>query len=62
MASSRILIVDNEPRMVDSLKTLLTMEGYEVVGEDDPAEAIGLIERSDFDLIIADIKELLGMN
>ena len=56
MANNKILIVDNEPRMVDSLKTLLTTEGYEVVGEDDPAEAIGLIERSDFDLMIADIK------
>ncbi len=56
MASSRILIVDNEPRMVDSLKTLLTMEGYEVVGENDAAEAMGLLERSDFDLVIADIR------
>jgi signal transduction histidine kinase/DNA-binding response OmpR family regulator len=56
MASSRILIVDDEPRMVNSLKTLLTMEGYEVMGENDPAEALGLLERSDFDLMIADIK------
>lgn len=50
------MIVDNEPRMVDSLKTLLAMEGYEVVGENDPAQALGLLARSDFDLLIADIK------
>ena len=56
MASSKILIVDDEPRMVDSLKTLLTMEGYEVVGENNPAEALDLLESSNFDLVIADIK------
>ncbi len=56
MARSRILIVDNEPRMVDSLKTLLTMEGYEVVGENDSAAALDLMEKSEFDLVIADIR------
>jgi signal transduction histidine kinase/CheY-like chemotaxis protein len=56
MAGGRILVVDNEPRMVDSLKTLLSMEGYDVVGENDSSEVVSIIESSEFDLVIADIK------
>jgi signal transduction histidine kinase/DNA-binding response OmpR family regulator len=56
MAERKILVIDDEPRMVDSLKTLLTMEGYEVVGEHDPKQAIKRLEDSDFDLVITDIK------
>ncbi len=42
--------------MVDSLRTLLTMEGYQVVGENDAHKAIQRLEESDFDLVITDIK------
>lgn len=42
--------------MVDSLKTLLTMEGYKVVGEYDPRQALKRLEENDFDLVITDIK------
>lgn len=56
MADGKILVVDNEPRMVDSLKTLLTMEGYDVTGEDDPVKAITLIEDQNFELVITDIR------
>jgi signal transduction histidine kinase/DNA-binding response OmpR family regulator len=56
MADQKILVIDDEPRMVDSLKTLLTMEGYQVFGEYDARKAIETIENSDFDLIITDIK------
>lgn len=56
MADGRILVVDNEPRMVDSLKTLLSMEGYDVVGENDSAEVMSILHNSEFDLVIADIK------
>ncbi len=56
MTNKKILVIDNEPRMVDSLKTLLTMEGYEVFGEDDPVQALSLLEENSFDLIISDIK------
>jgi len=56
MPQSKILVIDNEPRMVDSLKALLSMEGYDVVGEQSPARALDLMEESKFDLIISDIK------
>jgi signal transduction histidine kinase/CheY-like chemotaxis protein len=53
---SKILLIDNEARMVDSLKTLLTMEGYEVVGNTDPTEALELLNTADYDIVISDIK------
>jgi signal transduction histidine kinase/DNA-binding response OmpR family regulator len=56
MPDQRILVIDDEPRMVDSLKTLLTMEGYEVIGEHDPKRALARLNESDFDLIITDIR------
>ena len=56
MTEQRILVIDDEPRMVDSLKTLLTMEGYEVIGENEPNRAVRMLEESDFDLVITDIK------
>jgi signal transduction histidine kinase/DNA-binding response OmpR family regulator len=61
MADGKILVVDNEPRMVDSLKTLLSMEGYDVVGENDSNEVVSIIDNSEFDLVIADIK-MPGLN
>ncbi len=56
MIERKILVIDDEPRMVDSLKALLTMEGYKVIGEYDSKQAIKRLEESDFDLIITDIK------
>ena len=56
MPEGRILVVDNEPRMVDSLKTLLAMEGYEVEGERDPEMVLKHLDRTTFDLLITDIK------
>ncbi len=56
MPQNKILIIDNEPRMVDSLKTLLSMEGYDVVGEQNSSRALSLMEKSKFDLIISDIR------
>ena len=56
MTERKILVIDDEPRMVDSLKTLLTMEGYQVVGEHDPIKALKKLDEDDFDLVITDIK------
>ncbi len=56
MSEHKILVIDNEPRMVDSLKTLLTMEGYEVIGEYDPKRAVKKLEELELDLVITDIK------
>ena len=56
MAEGRILVIDDEPRMVDSLKTLLTMEGYDVIGEQTTDMALERLDKTEFDLMITDIK------
>ncbi len=52
----KILVADDELRMCESLKTLLSNSGYEVETVQDGEEAIRLINENNFDLILADIK------
>jgi signal transduction histidine kinase/DNA-binding response OmpR family regulator len=54
--SARILLVDDEKGMCDSLKTLLEMEGFAVVATTDATRALDFLNKSDFDLVITDIK------
>jgi len=51
----KILVVDNEVRMRESLKTLLHNCGYEVEMVEDGEKAICLMNQNNFELIIADI-------
>ncbi len=55
-AQEKILVVDDEPRMCESLHTLLTNSGYQVKTIQDGEEAVRLINENNFDLIVADIK------
>ena len=59
----RILVVDDEQRMCDSLDTLLTKAGYQVQTAGDGKKALELYGESDFDLVISDIKlpEMTGI-
>ena len=52
----KLLLVDDEERMCDSLKTLLEMEGFEVSAFTDPQRAALSIPEGSYDLIITDIK------
>lgn len=52
----KILIVDDEKRMCDSLKMLLEIEGYSVLAVNDSKGAVNLIDSNSFDLVITDIK------
>ncbi len=52
----RILVVDDERRMRDSLDSLLSKAGYVVETAGDAREALQLYDRSHFDLVISDIK------
>jgi signal transduction histidine kinase/DNA-binding response OmpR family regulator len=52
----KILVVDDETRMCESLKTLLSAVGYEVTTAHEGEKAIEKINRDDFDLVITDIK------
>ncbi len=52
----KILVVDDEVRMCESLKTLLSAVGYEVATAHEGEKAIEKINRDDFDLVITDIR------
>ncbi len=51
----KILIVDDESRMCDSLKILLSREGYEAQTGYSGKEAIECLSRDSFDLVLLDI-------
>jgi signal transduction histidine kinase/DNA-binding response OmpR family regulator len=54
--SAKILVVDDEKRMCESLQTLLSKAGYNVTTVEKGEEALRRINKSDFDLVITDIK------
>lgn len=53
--SQRILIVDDEPRMGDSLRTLLEGEARELAVCSSGTQAIDILDRFDIDLILLDL-------
>ncbi len=54
--NTRILVVDDEKGMCESLRTLLTKAGYEVTTADQGEEALKKISGDSFDLVLTDIK------
>src|SRR5712675_131575 len=56
MPKSRILIIDDESAIRDSLKMTLEYEGYEVIGAATGQEGIALVERETPDLVLLDVK------
>ena len=55
-AENRLLVVDDEDLLRNSLLKLLTMEGYSVLSASDGNEALGLIKENKFQLVITDLK------
>jgi two-component system NtrC family response regulator len=51
-----ILIVDDEKNYLVILEALLAPEGYEVITEVNPTNALRLVKETDFDLVITDMK------
>jgi CheY-like chemotaxis protein len=51
----RILVVDDDPRLLHVVSMYLRIEGYEVDSEPDGAAALQCLERSRPDLVICDI-------
>ena len=51
----KILIVDDEPRMCDSLKVLLGNDGYEIQIRHNGQEALEALAKNDFDLVLLDL-------
>ncbi|UCF82209.1 MAG: sigma-54-dependent Fis family transcriptional regulator [Desulfobacteraceae bacterium] len=56
MPKQRVLIIDDEKNMRHMLKVLLGKAGYSVESAADGASALQLMERSDFDFVLCDIK------
>jgi two-component system nitrogen regulation response regulator NtrX len=56
MAKSRILVIDDEAAIRDSLRMTLEYEGYEFVGAATGQEGLALAERETPDLVILDVK------
>ncbi|MEI6515931.1 MAG: sigma-54 dependent transcriptional regulator [bacterium] len=53
---ARILLIDDEPRMLSLLNTLLTAEGYSIVSVQDGTKVPDLLNTEPFDLMITDIR------
>lgn len=51
-----ILVVDDELSMRELLEVMLTMEGYEVSCAENGSKAISMIEKTDYDLLLCDIR------
>jgi len=54
--SEKILVIDDETRMCDSLYELFSNSGYDVTTTKSSTNAINQIKKNKYDLIITDIK------
>lgn len=52
----RILVIDDEKSIRNTLKEILSYEGYEVTEAQDGSEGLKLAEKEKFDIILSDIK------
>ncbi len=51
----RLLIIDDEPSIRESLDTLLTLEGFDVTLAPDGAQGLDVLSRNEFDLLLLDL-------
>src|ERR671923_2865249 len=56
MPKSRILVIDDEAAIRDSLRMTLEYEGYEFIGAATGQEGLSLAEREAPDLVLLDVK------
>jgi len=50
----RILVVDDEPFVCDAVKLMLAFDGHEVETANSGKQALSILEKSKFDLVITD--------
>jgi CheY-like chemotaxis protein len=53
---ARILAVDDEPVILDSFRKILVLGGYNVDTVETGQEALGLVQRHDYDFVFTDLK------
>lgn len=61
MSKPKVLLAEDDYTMVSLLKTLLKMEGYEVIALDADADVISAIRKIDPDVLLMDV-HLFGKN
>ena len=54
--NARILAVDDEPVVLDSFRRILVLEGFSVDTVETGPEALGLLQRNDYDFLFTDLK------
>jgi two-component system, cell cycle response regulator CpdR len=55
-AATKILVVDDEPRVRESLSAFFEVNGFAVEQASDGVEALRQLERNKFDLVVSDIR------
>jgi CheY-like chemotaxis protein len=55
-AKALILAVDDEPVVLDSLRKILVLDGFSVDTVESGPEALGLVQRRDYDFVFTDLK------
>jgi response regulator RpfG family c-di-GMP phosphodiesterase len=55
-SAPRLLLVDDETRILSSLRRALRREGYEIHTAESPHQALRALEAQSFDLILADYR------
>jgi len=55
VSNARLLIIDDEPSIRESLETLLTLEGFDVTLAPDGPRGLDVLSRSEFDLLLLDL-------
>jgi len=53
---ARILAVDDEPVILDSFRKILVLAGFNVDTVESGPEALGLVQRNDYDFVFTDLK------
>ncbi|MDB4933570.1 MAG: response regulator [Labilithrix sp.] len=56
MTALSLLLVDDEPEILESLRRALRDEGYDIVATTSPTEAVALLAARDFDVIVSDLR------
>ncbi|MGH9813484.1 MAG: sigma-54-dependent transcriptional regulator, partial [Candidatus Acidiferrales bacterium] len=52
---ARVLVADDQPDIVESLRLLLKAEGFQIETADSPGGILSALERRDFDLVLMDL-------
>lgn len=54
--ANRVMVVDDEPLMLDFVTQVLVLDGLDVAGFNDPSQALEVFEASPYPLVVTDLK------